>query len=101
MATISYKDNKSLGTSLVVQWLRIRTLSAKGLGSIPGQGTRPHMLQLKILCSTTKTWSSQINKNKLKKKDIKAQLPRPEAEHLLGQFILQSSPVEQLRLNLI
>ena len=32
------------------------------LGSIPGQGTRSHMLQLKILHSTTKTRSSQMNK---------------------------------------
>ena len=35
------------GTALVVQWLRLRALSAEGLGSIPGQGTRSHVLQLK------------------------------------------------------
>ena len=28
------------GTSLVVQWLRLHTSSAVGLGSIPGQGTK-------------------------------------------------------------
>ena len=33
-----------------------------GLGLIPDQGTRPHLLQLKILYATTKTQSSQINK---------------------------------------
>ena len=33
-------------TSLVIQWLRLRAPSAGGLGSIPGQGTRLHMLQL-------------------------------------------------------
>ena len=31
------------GTSLVVQWIRLRTPNAGGLGSIPGQGTRSHM----------------------------------------------------------
>jgi len=35
------------GTSLVVQWLRLHTANAGGLGLIPGQGTRSHMLQLK------------------------------------------------------
>ena len=35
------------GTSLVDQWLRLRTLNAGGLGSIPGQGTRSHMPQLR------------------------------------------------------
>ena len=35
------------GTSLVVQWLRLCTPNAGGSGSIPGQGTRSHMLQLK------------------------------------------------------
>ena len=28
------------GTSLVVQWLRLRASTAGGTGSIPGQGTR-------------------------------------------------------------
>ena len=35
------------GTSLVVQWLRLHTLSAGGPGSIPGQGTRSRKLQLR------------------------------------------------------
>ena len=33
------------GTSLVVQWLRLRTPTAGNLGSYPGQGTRFHMPQ--------------------------------------------------------
>ena len=37
-----------VGTSLVVQWLRLRAPNARGPGSIPGQGTRSHMPQLKI-----------------------------------------------------
>ena len=36
------------GTSLVVQWLRLLTLNAGVLGSIPGQGTRSFMLQLRV-----------------------------------------------------
>ena len=35
-----------LGTSLVVQWLWLPAPSAGGLGSIPYQGARSHMLQL-------------------------------------------------------
>ena len=35
-----------LGTSLVVQWLRLCTPNAAGL--IPGQGTRSHKLQLRV-----------------------------------------------------
>ncbi|TEA30634.1 hypothetical protein DBR06_SOUSAS4110079, partial [Sousa chinensis] len=34
--------------SLVVQWLRLCSPNAGGPGSIPGQGTRSHMPQLKI-----------------------------------------------------
>ena len=60
----------------VVQWLRLCALSAEGPGSIPGQETRSHILQLrvcmpqlkiwhaitKIPCTATKTRHSQINK---------------------------------------
>ena len=38
---------KTTWTSLVVQWLRICAPNAGDLGSIPGQGTRSHMLPLK------------------------------------------------------
>ena len=34
------------GISLVVQWLRLHNPNAVGLGSIPGQGTRSHILKL-------------------------------------------------------
>ena len=33
------------GTSLVIRWLRLCALNAEGLGLIPCQGTRSHMLQ--------------------------------------------------------
>ena len=49
----------SLGSSLVVQWLRVCTPNAGGSGSMPGQGTRSHILQLKILYATTKAWHRQ------------------------------------------
>ena len=57
------------GTSLVIQWLRLCALNAGGLGSIPGQTTRSHMLKLrvcmpkrKIPYTAPKTWHNQINK---------------------------------------
>ena len=39
-----FKKRPTLETSLVVQWLG---LHGGGLGSIPGQGTIPHMPQLR------------------------------------------------------
>ena len=36
------------GTSLVVQWLGCLVANAGGLSSIPGQGTRSHVLQLEV-----------------------------------------------------
>ena len=38
------------GTSLVGRWLRLCIPSAGGQGSVPGQGTRSHMPQLRVLC---------------------------------------------------
>ena len=49
------------GTSLVVQWPRPHAPNAGGPGSIPGQGARSHMQQLKKPHTTTKTWCSQIH----------------------------------------
>ena len=34
---------KQMGTSLVVQWLRLLTSNTGDKGSIPGQGTKKHM----------------------------------------------------------
>ena len=60
------------GTSLVVQWLRLCASSAVALGSIPGQETSSHVLQLRahmlqqktlhIPHATTKIWCRQISK---------------------------------------
>ena len=63
------------GTFLVIQWLRLHASNAGGPSSIPGWGTRSHilqlklpilqlrvhMLQLKIPCATAKSQCSQIN----------------------------------------
>ena len=49
-------------TSLVVQWLRLHAPNAGGPSLIPGQGTRSHVLQLKVLHAAAKTQHSQINK---------------------------------------
>ena len=43
------KNGLSDSISLVVHCLRLRSLNAGDLGSIPGQGTRFHLPQLKIL----------------------------------------------------
>ena len=51
-----FKMVKMASTSLVVQWLRLHTPNARALSLVPGQGTRPHMPQLKIQ-------HSQINKH--------------------------------------
>ena len=49
-------------TSLVVQWPRLCVPSERGPDSIPGQGTRPLMVQQKSLRATTKTQRSQVRK---------------------------------------
>ena len=50
----------------MVQWLRLGAPNAGSPGSTPGQGTRSCMLQLKILCATTKIQQSQILKKEKK-----------------------------------
>ena len=59
--TLRTLENPHIGTTLVVQWLRLHAPNAGGPGSIPGWGTRSrmpqlrvHMPQLKILQATTK-----------------------------------------------
>ena len=61
-------ENEELGTSLVVQWLRLNS-QCGDWALLPGLGTRSHTLelracmpQLKILRAATKTWRSPINK---------------------------------------
>ena len=39
---------KIIEASLMAQWLRLHTLNAGDLSLIPAQGTRSHMLQLRV-----------------------------------------------------
>ena len=52
---------RELGTSLVLQWLRLYTPNTGGWGLLPCRKTRSYSLQLKILHADTKTHLSQIN----------------------------------------
>ena len=92
-----------LSLSLVVQWLRLCTLNAGVLGSIPGQGTRSYILQLrvyipqlKILHTMTKTRLSQINKqvNKWMKELPQGHTVRTRAPPALRFHCGQSSGLE-------
>ena len=69
--------SEQIGTSLVVQWLRLCAPNAGGLVSIPGQGTRSHlqqlrvhMPQLKTLHAATKTPVQPNKKTKIKKMNL-------------------------------
>ena len=57
-----------MGTSLVVQWLRLHAPNPEGLGSVPGQGTRPHIPQLKRFCMLQLRCNTAKIKINLKKK---------------------------------
>ena len=53
---IVYIKNIQHGTSLAVQWLRLRVSNAGGTGSIPGWGTNlPHALW----CGVAKKWGKK------------------------------------------
>ena len=77
-AAIAYEAHKSDqgGTSLVVQWLRFHAPNPEGPGSIPGQGTRPHVLsksswaQINNFFFLKKEWHGEIN-SIWKKQDMK------------------------------
>ena len=45
---ITHAKGHGVGTSLEVQWLRLNTPNAVDPGSIPDQGTRSHMPQLRV-----------------------------------------------------
>ena len=48
-------NNFLVGPSLVVQWLRLHTPKVGSQDLIPGEGSRPYMLQLKIPHAAFKT----------------------------------------------
>ena len=73
------------GTSLVGRWLRLCIRSAGGQGSVPGQGARSHMPQLRVLMlqlqisrAETKPWRSRINKYFFKEEEEDADCPRAD-----------------------
>ena len=48
------------GTSLVVHWLRLQAPNAGSMGLTPGQGTRSHMLQLRVHMPQLKILPAQL-----------------------------------------
>ena len=58
------------GTSLVVQWLRLRAPNAGGLSLTPGQGTRSHMLQIRVRMLQLKIPCASFQEDLKKKKRI-------------------------------
>ena len=57
-----------LGASLAVQWLRRHTPNEGGSGLIPGQGTRPHMSQLRVHMPQRRPGEAKYIQKYLKKK---------------------------------
>ena len=60
LLSLVIKDTYIYGTSLVVQRLRLQAPNAKHLGSIPSQGTRSHMLQLRVCTPRTEKRSHML-----------------------------------------
>jgi len=63
---MAYERNRevkidSMGTSLVVQCLRLHAPNARGPGSILGQGTRSHMPQLRPSTAENKQANKKQN----------------------------------------
>ena len=84
------KLKKKMGTSLVVQWVRLRAPNAGGPGSIPDQGTRSRMhAATKIPHAANKTWRS-LNKYFLKKKKMLLTLGAKNLEEKV-EFIQETS----------
>ena len=59
LETLNFSRKCQTGLSLVIQELRLYASNSGGQGLIPGQGTRSHMPQLKILHAAAKTQHSQ------------------------------------------
>ena len=87
-------------TSLVIQWLRLHS-QCRGPGSIPGQGTGSHELQLKIqhaavkfLHVPTKTQCSQIKKKKKRESRLDtisgSKLQVSERKNLISHISIKS-----------
>ena len=72
------------GTSLVVQWLRLQAPNAGGPGSIPGQGSRPYMPQLRL--STAKEINIKEKNNNNSPKEEGGRNSRVEAVKMLCRW---------------
>ena len=71
----------ALGTSLEVQWLKLCAPNTGDPGLIPGQGTRSHILLLKVCMSQLKYQASpNLDMAQLKKKSMAPGVRRPGLE---------------------
>ena len=61
-SSYTHPRNKTAGTSLAIQWLRLHTPNGEGLGLIPAQGTISHIItaptELSSLASKPKLMST-------------------------------------------
>ena len=55
----------------MVQWLRLHAPNAGGLGLIPGQGTRAHILQLRVHMLQLKSCKPHLRPSTVKYRNIK------------------------------
>ena len=70
--------NKTAGTSLVVQWLRLCAPKAGGTGSIPGRGTNiPHDMQRSQKIKLKKKTAILIVKEMYLNNDFCSHFPGP------------------------
>ena len=86
------KGGKGGGTFLVVQWLRLLAPKEGSPGSIPGQGIRFCLLQLKILAVTTKTQHSQMNKYFLKREKKRDEGRSTKLSKMLLEILIRWEP---------
>ena len=61
---LGHQKQYMLWTSLVVQWLRVCTPNSGGLSVIPGEGTRPHMPELRVCMLQLKILHAKIERKK-------------------------------------
>ena len=87
----SIKNSITKGNSLVVQWLGLPAFTAKGMGLIPGQGTK----------TLQAAWFSQKKKRKKKKKEFYNQKIYPskmkERASLVAQWLRIRLPMQGTR----
>ena len=90
------KWKRSSGTSLVVQWLRLDAPITRGSGLIPGQKTRFHMPQQKILHAATGTWGNHVNKYFFKKKEAPTDITESSNWYQYHKMMLWAITCQQI-----